>query len=656
MIAAFALLLSSITTAAEESYAWPLALPRAVTGTFGEFRGGRFHAGIDLMTGQNGRPVYAPADGYVMRVTCSPWGYGRAIYLQLADGHVAVLGHLDGFTSDIAGYVRAEQHARERYAVELAPDPSRFPIKKGQQVAFSGSTGTVDPHLHYEIRDADNRPLNPRSLGVRWPDDTPPTIRAVLVVPGTPAATVNGDLLPAILQVRRTDDGSYTCGPVKASGRVVFGLDTIDPANNGNSRLGVYRISTAIGGEELFRIQFDRFSYDDRQNERVSYYPFLMNEGAFLLQWRWPGNVCEIFRHTDRDGGFDMPDRPVEVTMESSDVDGNTAAVRFLLEPDHAGEAPAPIAGKAGTGKIDIECVNTWLVVSAVFTEPEPVTPHLSVEGAQDGPERPFRRIDARRFRAAIAADDNSRELVVRIAHERLAPFEQRIHVFHRGDSERVVSVGETSILVKPDSPYGTMYMRAFPAKQHSELPLPACGEPLRLWPASMPVDRALQLVFPEPDGCGIPARISAYYDAGSRWSCCSDPGSFVIDARTMGVYALMEDNKPPILGKIQVSGNGKRPKVRCEVRDTGSGMADWRLTCNGRWLLSVYDPARNTITWEQDEDLPEGPRTFALQATDKAGNQTGVSYTVPAENPPRKSETKQSSSGRRRETEIAKQ
>ncbi|HPC17222.1 MAG TPA: M23 family metallopeptidase [Candidatus Hydrogenedentes bacterium] len=655
MIAAVVLLMSATVSAHEEPYAWPLELPRAVTGTFGEYRGGRFHAGIDLMTGQNGRPVHAPADGYVMRVTCSPWGYGRALYLQLADGHVAVLGHLDGFAPGIAEYVRAEQHARERYTVELTPDPSRFQIKKGEHVAFSGSTGTVDPHLHYEIRDADNRPVNPRGCGVQWPDVTPPTIRAVLVVPGTSASTVNGDFLPAILKVRRTDDGSYVCGPVKASGRVVFGLDTIDPANNGNSRLGVYRIATTVDGVELFRIQFDRFSYDDRQNEWVSYYPFLMSEGAFLLQWRWPGNVCDIFRQTERDGWFDVPDRSVEVVMESSDVDGNAAAVRFLLEPDRAEEASAPVSGKTGKGKIDIECVNTWLVVSAVFTEPEPDAPRLFTEGTLGGSGQSFRRIDAKRFRVAIAPDEESCEIVVRVAHERIPPFEQRIHVFRRGDPERVISAGETSIAVKPDSPYGTMYLRAFPAKQHSASPLPLCGEPLRLWPAAMPVDRAIRLAFPSPEGNRMPGRVSVYRDTGSRWSCCSEPGIFAMDARMLGVYALMEDNKPPILGTIQVSGTGKRPKIRCEAHETGSGIAEWRLTCNGKWLLSEYDPARNVITWEQDEDLPEGPRAFSLQITDKAGNQTTVSGSSPSEEPPKKGKTVQPKSSKRRETGITK-
>ena len=64
-------------------YQWPLAAPKALTSTFGEYRPGRFHAGLDIKTwGKEGYPILAVDDGYVWRVRTSPWGYGRAIYFH----------------------------------------------------------------------------------------------------------------------------------------------------------------------------------------------------------------------------------------------------------------------------------------------------------------------------------------------------------------------------------------------------------------------------------------------------------------------------------------------------------------------------------------------------------------------------------------------
>ena len=51
-----------------------------LSATFGEFRTGHFHAGLDMRTGGAiGQPVYAAADGYVAKVSISPWGGGKIL-------------------------------------------------------------------------------------------------------------------------------------------------------------------------------------------------------------------------------------------------------------------------------------------------------------------------------------------------------------------------------------------------------------------------------------------------------------------------------------------------------------------------------------------------------------------------------------------------
>lgn len=82
----------SSTRAAD--YLWPVGTYRILTGTFGEFRSSHFHAGIDISTnGINGAPVRAIEDGFVYRLKSMSTGYGRAIYLRLNDGNLAVYGH-----------------------------------------------------------------------------------------------------------------------------------------------------------------------------------------------------------------------------------------------------------------------------------------------------------------------------------------------------------------------------------------------------------------------------------------------------------------------------------------------------------------------------------------------------------------------------------
>ncbi len=62
-------------------YAWPLKSFAGNSSMFGDFRPGRYHAGFDLRTGgEEGWPVVAVGDGYVMRASTSYFGYGRALY------------------------------------------------------------------------------------------------------------------------------------------------------------------------------------------------------------------------------------------------------------------------------------------------------------------------------------------------------------------------------------------------------------------------------------------------------------------------------------------------------------------------------------------------------------------------------------------------
>ena len=100
MLHALLILLSGAAAAAPSGYVWPLKLDPQLTSSFAEYRPGRFHAGIDLRTNGVGREVFAASDGYVSRVRCSPYGYGKAIYLQMNDGNSVVYAHLSSYYPD----------------------------------------------------------------------------------------------------------------------------------------------------------------------------------------------------------------------------------------------------------------------------------------------------------------------------------------------------------------------------------------------------------------------------------------------------------------------------------------------------------------------------------------------------------------------------
>src|ERR1700754_2822782 len=66
----------------------PLAVPIKLAANFGELRPNHYHMGLDIRTEhRENLPVYAPADGYVARVSVEPGGSGQAIYINHPNGY-----------------------------------------------------------------------------------------------------------------------------------------------------------------------------------------------------------------------------------------------------------------------------------------------------------------------------------------------------------------------------------------------------------------------------------------------------------------------------------------------------------------------------------------------------------------------------------------
>jgi hypothetical protein len=627
-------------------YCWPLDLPPAVTSSFAEYREGRFHTGIDLRTGGIGKPVHVAGDGYVSRVRCSPWGYGKAVYVRLSDGNTAVYAHLNAFFEPLAEFARAAQHAGKSYTVDLYPGAEAFPVTRGQVIAESGQTGIGVPHLHYEVRDAAERVINPRSLGIRWPDTVSPVIRKAAIIPADPDSSVNGDIVPLVREVRLAGPGEYRCDPVCVRGRVGFAVDVIDPANDGDNQLGVYSVSTEVNGTEVFRVQNDRLSYDTNHNGAVAFHPFLLDKGPFLLQWRWPGNRCEPFQQSPSDGWVTAPEKLVEVRITATDFLGNAASLGFSLKPDAPLPAEPPgraqgfrAAGHAGTGrgKVSLDCAGNWVVITVRFREPEATVPELVVEGPAPLASGVFFRVDAKTFRAGYMPPGNVSEIVLQVKHERIPGDKVRLHVFHRGDAQRAEELeAGVRITAYPESPYGLLMVRGYESDEKVSSPIRVLGKAYHLWPDSAPIATPVELRFPLPEGAEQADRVHVYRKRKPGWSAEETrriEGALTISTRELGTFAVMEDDKPPRIADVVptegASVGSVRPEIRATVSDQGSGIAEVTATCNGQWLLMAYDPEGDRVTWERDEDLPSGPKEIVFTAIDRAGNTTTCSRTI---------------------------
>lgn len=248
---------------------------------FGEMRPNHFHAGTDFKTdGVEGKPVVAVADGYVSRVSQSPTGYGLALYVTHPNGTTSVYGHLSRFRKDIADFVFSERHRLKQSRVDLYCQADQFPVKRGEEIARSGNTGSSQgPHLHFEIRDAKTqKTLNIISQGIVTPkDDISPYIMKVHYVEVDTVRGVPCHSKLATYAVHKADANTYRTAqksPIKVGRKGYFIVETSDRKNDVANTYGVFNMVAKLDGKAIFEYRNDGFPFDlSRYCNAVSHYP-----------------------------------------------------------------------------------------------------------------------------------------------------------------------------------------------------------------------------------------------------------------------------------------------------------------------------------------------------------------------------------------------
>ncbi len=278
---------SNADTSFVPNYRWPIDGSRHLSGTFGETRSAHFHSGIDIKTwGREGYPVLASEKGYISRMAISARGYGKVLYVTHPNGYTSVYAHLQRFSPELQAYidsVRLVQGYRFEIDIDLGYASNSqiqkntnplFPVSRGQRIAYTGSTGIGPPHLHFELRDPQERALNALEYGLSIKDRIPPTIRSLMVVPLAANSRVEG-------LTQRKVFGSVTPDPefpnqthfgqILVQGPVGVAFDIFDGANEVNNKYAFYQAwlvdhgleqSTSLKDTVVYQ-RLDAVNFDD---------------------------------------------------------------------------------------------------------------------------------------------------------------------------------------------------------------------------------------------------------------------------------------------------------------------------------------------------------------------------------------------------------
>lgn len=541
----------------------PLEGPLMLAGNFAEMRSNHFHAGLDLKTNNAiGVPVHAAANGWISRIKVSPTGYGLALYVDHPEGYTTVYGHLNRFRDDVATYVLKCQYREKRFAVDTYPPRGRFPVKKGEVIAYSGNSGSSGgPHLHFEIRDARGQePLNPLLFGLPVKDTRPPKIFRIKIYAAKDGSFARIEReggrspilvrpgAPAMLDVTQVD-GKYRLRGVRhirAHGRIGFGIQTHDYHDGSRNRLGVFRIRLDADGEPLFRSEIDRFSFAETRfiNAHVDYAEHERSRKWVQRSFLLPGNRLPFYQARNR-GFLNVSEGTVRrLTYTVEDAAGNTSHLSFEVE----GVPGRPVPVEAPSYETVIPRTRR-----VVF-------------------EREGVRVT---FPARALYEDL--ELRYRVLPAKDGAFSKR-HAVHDAFT---------------------------PVHQPLTLAIRPTALPEHLRPRVL-------IAREDPDG-----KVSSV--GGSFRN-----GFVETRVRSLGTFFVSVDTLAPEIHPINIregkSMRGSR-NIRFRIRDDLAGIASYVGTVDGAWVLFAFDAKTGTLTHTFDGHVASGAHTLSLIVTDRVGN-----------------------------------
>jgi hypothetical protein len=319
----------------------PLDIPILLSGSFGELRSNHFHAGLDIKTdGIEGLKVFAAAKGYVSRIKVQQFGYGKAIYIRHPNGYTTVYGHLSKFADEIEKYVKSIQYKKENYATgNLYFKKDKFPVKKGEIIAYSGDTGgSGGPHLHYEIRNTETEHvINPLLFGVKVQDTREPTFQSLKVYALSSDARINQQRKSFQIPIKNIGKGKYTASRINASALIGFGVSVFDRFNKMPNKNGIYSLEMLVNGQRFYYHDVETFSFSESKflNLHIDYTHYKKYKRRYQKTHKVSSNKLSTYEDLINDGKVNIQKNlNYSIEIIAKDFVGNKSSLTF------------PVAGK----------------------------------------------------------------------------------------------------------------------------------------------------------------------------------------------------------------------------------------------------------------------------------------------------------------------
>ncbi|MEE9189862.1 MAG: M23 family metallopeptidase [Candidatus Neomarinimicrobiota bacterium] len=682
MITRHLIILTLMTAAVSfgQNFVWPVPTGTSLSSNFGEFRPAHFHMGIDIRTNQTeGHPVYAIESGFISRMSTNYSGYGKALYLTTNEGRKTLYGHLSKYSPTLDSLLHSIQLNQQSYRINEYFDPGTIPVKRGDIIGYSGNTGgSFGPHLHFELRNLMDQPLNPLVYGYQLKDSTPPVIRNITVLPYTARTLIQGSPLPQTFVPPSSGlvENQFPVLPdtISITGAFMISAWIEDMVQGASNVYQFYKAVLTMNGQAIFSVSYDSLDFSqDRYVETVHGQPPGLHSSS---------KFHKLYRLTD------YPRLPIHQTKALGIINPSPGYNRLGLKVwDQAGNTTerSLIIHNPGNGPEKIDYLHSELgdleeeKASDQSQTKVSIRPYYIESGAYlivktnmelgNKPALRIRHGSTHITTELLRSKDtvySTRLLYPGIFSEMdecvLMVEKKPIHTFNElppltaFDMEEAVTVfsanGDCAITITQKSLFrpGLFWIKTIPnpalkydnkKKNINNAPVPLSAV-YRLQPGGIPVRTSFKAMI-RPTKL-IPSeanQLALYYydeqqDDWTFMESSTDPatGMITADMSEFTAISLFKDNQAPVITSVYPVNRSTIPQdelhfIRVLIHDDLSGIRpDERtlfMTLNGHRLISEYQPVDRELTHHLRKPLEPGDYELEIVAEDRAGNSAPV-------------------------------
>ena len=610
----FSNLVYSQSTGEEDYYYFPIRPGQInyLSGTMGEVRSSHFHAAIDIKTGGvEGLPVYASADGYVSRIKVSTNGYGNVLYVQHPNSTTTVYAHLLTFRKDIEEYIRKAQYNNRSFDIELFPEKDELKVFRGKSIGLSGNSGSSGgPHLHFEIRDAQQRVLNPLHYGFNEvKDNIPPTVLKIALVPMDKNARINNQYKRFEYNLYRKQNQYYLSDPIEVYGKIGIQVLTYDLLNGSSNRNGVPYIDVVLDGNKKFTKDISVFSFYETR-DILAYYDYeesVKDGQRFQKLYIDDGNNLS-FLEADSDKGklniADLDEHQVDINLY--DAYKNHSQINITLK----GTQPAKKISAAGNlinSDYEYEVKrNNLLIYQKVSSDNDQVKIYANRLEFSLSPEYQVNETAVYLWDLNQGIPDSALVLndIKHFDMEIMVPSNAEFSYYH----------DLMDLHFRHNALFDTLFLNIH-YKEESE------NEIFTINDHTIPLRKHINVTLKPRKAYENKEKLAVYYV--NRYGNYSYEGGKWIDdkisfsTRNLGDFTLLYDLNSPKITPVKIN----QDVLSFYISDDRSGISEFNAYVNGEWVLMNYDYKRSLIWSDKLDNTKPFQGQVVLKVIDNAGN-----------------------------------